>query len=64
MLITKISMITGKHNSMDLPVTEEQLSQWSSGGLAQDVFPDLNLEQREFLISGSTPEEWKEMFGE
>ncbi len=30
--------------------------------LIQDAFPDLPLEQREFLISGVTPEEWNTLF--
>ena len=33
------------------------------GKLAQDAFPFLAHEQREFLISGITPVEWNEMFG-
>ncbi len=64
MLITKTSVITGKENTMNLPITQEQLQQWQLGGLVQDVFPDLDVNQREFLISGSTPEEWEETFGE
>jgi len=62
MLITKTSTLTGKHNSMDLPVTKEQLFHWQSGNLVQDVFPNLDKDQREFLISGITPEEWQEAF--
>jgi hypothetical protein len=64
MLITKTSVITGKENTMNLPITQEQLQQWQLGGLVQDVFPNLDVNQREFLISGSTPEEWEETFGE
>lgn len=30
----------------------------------QDAFPSLTAAEREFLISGSTEEEWNEMFGE
>lgn len=30
----------------------------------QEAFPYLNAAEREFLISGSTEEEWNEMFGE
>jgi hypothetical protein len=32
--------------------------------LIQNVFPDLNTDQREFLMTGSTPEEWNAVFGE
>lgn len=31
--------------------------------LIQDALPELNPDQREFLISGTTPEEWEELFG-
>ena len=30
--------------------------------LAQDAFPFLNHAEREFLISGITPDQWNEMF--
>lgn len=37
---------------------------WLHGGkLAQDAFPFLSHEEREFLISGITPDEWNEIFG-
>jgi len=64
MLITKTSVITGKENTLNLPITDEQLRQWQSGGLVQDVFPNLDISQREFLISGTTHQEWQETFGE
>ena len=64
MLITKTSVITGKENTLNLPITDEQLRQWQSGGLVQDVFPNLDISQREFLISGTTQQEWQETFGE
>ena len=32
-------------------------------GPIQDVFPDVAVPTREFLLSGRTPEEWTEMFG-
>jgi hypothetical protein len=33
------------------------------GMKAQDAFPELSAEQREFLISGISPEGWKQIFG-
>ena len=63
MLVTKKSSISGKINSMELPITEAQLEAHQNGGFAQDVFPNLSVEEREFLISGITPNEWNEMFG-
>jgi hypothetical protein len=70
MKITRKSMYSGKENTMDLPtVTQERLEQcWSQnasreGKHIQEVFPELSADEREFLMTGSTPEEWEEMFG-
>lgn len=64
MLVTKFSPISGKTNSMELPITEAQLMAHRNGELVQNVFPHLRPEEREFLTSGITPSEWIEMFGE
>ena len=50
-------------HTMDLPVTQEQIDSWENGELIQNAMPHLDLYQREFLISGSIPEEWDEVFG-
>jgi hypothetical protein len=65
MLITKRSMFSGVEHSMDLPVTQEQLDRWQKGGeLIQRVFPHLSVQQREFLMTGTTQEEWDAAFPE
>lgn len=64
MLIERTSMISGETNSMELPITSAQLDRWTGGELIQDVFPDLSEDQREFLMTGTTPEEWTQTFGE
>lgn len=62
--VRKFSQFTGKLNSMQLPVTKERLLAWAnSTALVQDEFPDLTPDQREFLLTGSTPEEWNEFVG-
>lgn len=67
MLITKTSEITGVEHSLELPtVTEERLAKcWRYGGTEhiQDVFPELSSDEREFLMTGVTAEEWEEIFG-
>jgi len=63
MLVTIQSPISGKMNSMELPVTEAQLEAHRNGELVQNVFPTLSAEEREFLISGITPKEWSDLFG-
>ena len=34
------------------------LHKWESGAYIQDAFPSLSPEQREFIKTGITPEEW------
>ena len=49
---------------MDLDVTEDQIADWVSGTLIQDAMPHLTPEQKEFIMTGITSEEWDEMVGE
>lgn len=58
MKIKRKSPLTGKENEMDLPITEEQMSSWRNGIMIQVAMPHLTPAQREFLISGSTQEDW------
>jgi hypothetical protein len=65
MIIERISILTGKVNTMDLPVTMEQLNLWLyDRKLIQNVMPNLTPTQREFLISGMSEEEQLKFFGE
>jgi len=63
MIITKTSMITGKVHSMDLPITQAQLDAYAGGELVQRAFPNLSAPEREFLLTGITPDEWTSTFG-
>jgi hypothetical protein len=63
-IITRKSMISGELNSMELDVTQDQLNLWQGGELIQDVFPHLNADEREFIKTGITPQEWSDTFGE
>lgn len=63
MLITRISMFSGNENTLDLPITEEQLTRWERGDiLIQNAFPNLTPDQREFVKTGILSKEWDEMF--
>ena len=56
---------TGKINSMVLDTTKEALDSYYAGkGLIQVIFPQLNENEREFIKSGYTPEDWDELFDE
>ena len=59
------SPLSGKTNTMEINCTADQIRRYNEGQEhVQDIFPELSLEEREFLISGITPEEWDEIFGE
>ena len=60
MLLERTSMISNKTTTMELPITNAQLNRWEQGELIQNVFPDLTPDQREFIMTGITGEEWKE----
>ena len=62
--VVRTSIISGQSVSMDLDITQDQIDAYDSGALVQDAFPNLDRPQREFFISGITPEEWDEVFGE
>jgi len=64
--VTKKSILSGKTNTMTLDITQEHLDMYEQVGglLIQAVFPNLSAGEREFLISGITPEEWNNTFGE
>ena len=58
MILTKKSSLTGKVNSMELNVTRKQLNAWEGGETARDTFPNLTADERLFIISGITIDEW------
>ena len=64
MLITRQSLISGNINTMSLPITEEQYNAWEQGTLVQDAMPHLSPDEREFIMTGITPEEWADNFGD
>jgi len=63
--VTRQSVITKKINTMELPITQEHLDIYETVGdiLIQDAFPNLDAEQREFILTGVTPQEWNDTFG-
>ena len=64
MLITRRSPLSGKVNTRDIPVTEAQLANWEAGMLIQNAMPNLSADDREFIKTGITPEEWDAALGE
>jgi hypothetical protein len=65
MIIQINSMITGKVNEMDLPITMQQLEAWLiRKGLIQNIMPNLTPMQREFLITGMSEEEQNDFYSQ
>ena len=64
MRITKRSMLSGETNTWDIDVTPEQLQAWRDGVLIQNAMPNLTPDEREFIMTGITPSEWEQEFGE
>ena len=63
MEITRKSSATGKTHTLDLPITDAQIAKYHNGASVQDAFPHLTADQREFIISGATAEEWDNLKG-
>jgi len=65
MIITRTSPWNGKVNTRDLPVTEEQMERFANrADYIQNIFPDLSVGDREFILTGYTEQDWEELFPE
>ena len=66
MLVTRKSELSGVVRTADLDVTQEQLDEMAKPPqlrrLLQDIFPQLSVENREFVKTGITAEEWDALF--
>ena len=58
MKITRKSILSTNISSMDIDVTHEQIAQWESGVLIHQAMPHLCEDEREFIMTGITPDEW------
>jgi hypothetical protein len=63
MLITRKSPFSGKVTSQEIPVTKEQIAAWQNGVLIQVAMPNLDADQREFILTGINKEEWDNLMG-
>lgn len=62
MIVRRQSQFSGVVHEMDLPITKEQIENYNQGMLVQYAFPHLSREEREFILTGITPQEWQFMF--
>jgi len=65
MIITRVDPFTQKENTRDLDITPDQLQSWLDGrGLIQKLMPNLDPDEREFLMTGIMPDSWNELFSD
>ena len=64
MQITRKSPFSGKTQTREIDVTQEQLDAWQNGKLIQQAMPNVAAADREFIKTGITPAEWAETFGD
>lgn len=64
MLITRKSPFSGETRTIYIDVTLEQLEAWKNGELIQNAMPNIPADEREFIKTGITPEDWAKAFGE
>lgn len=65
MLIRRKSVVSGTIRSRNIPVNPEDFLAWENNlGSIEELMPYLNDVDREFILSGMTPDEWKEAFVE
>jgi len=64
MTITKTSIHSGITRTLDLDVTLDEYADWKAGELIQVAMPRLDADEREFIKTGITAEEWEVIFKE
>ncbi len=62
MLIKRVSYMSGIEHEMEIDITEQQLQKWKDGMMIQYAMPALTADEREFLMTGITPDEWDNLF--
>ena len=58
-IFTGKCIVTGKDYSVTLPA--KGLYKYNNGAYVQDAFPELSVDDREFIISGMSPEAFSGM---
>lgn len=65
--VERTSPFSGTRNVMTFAMTPDEfrarLARWHNGEMIQVAFSNLNADEREFIKTGITPQEWEETFG-
>jgi len=59
--ITRTSPVTAAVNTLELDITMDQYSRWRGGELIQNAMPNLSADDREYIMTGMTPEDWAKL---
>lgn len=65
MNIIRQSPVTGVFNEMDIPIDPDKYFNWMNNPDSpniQNAFPELSDDEREFILTGITSEEWDVTF--
>jgi hypothetical protein len=62
-IIKGVCLLTGKQHATP-PIPSSALDKYEAGAMVQDAFPMLSVAEREFLISGESPEGYKQARGQ
>jgi len=63
MLIVRTDPLSGVVYKLNMDITEDQLYAWLDGMPAQKAFPNLNVDDIEYIISGTPPGKWDDYMG-
>ena len=63
--IIRTSPFSGETNTMHITLNLGDYQEWQMGNRhIQNAMPYLTADEREFIMTGITPEEWEESFGD
>ena len=64
MQVFRESPFTGEMNVMEINITEEQYERYlMREDLIQNIMPNISAAEREFIMTGYTAQDWKDIFG-
>lgn len=64
MQVVRTSLISGITRSLEIPCTEKQMADYQNGALIQVAFHNLTADEREYILTGITKDEWNDLFSE
>ena len=64
MEITRKSLLSGEVRTRELDITPAQIAELEDGSLIQNVLSHLSADDREFFMTGMTPDEWDALMKE